>query len=213
MAKLPDNPYSLSPKRWRFVQEYLRDLNATQAAIRAGYSAKRSDQQGYELLSNPEVKAVVDKEKDRIAEELECTRGDIMMELQAVAFANLSDFGEWLEDGTFLVKCMGDIPRHLLGAIQKVENLKSYDREGSLLKEQVKLHLHPKMDALKTLANIKKIDNIQPPVVVDNRQVNVRQVIDQYSEALDDVAETLRVIPPKRAEEEPDDTGPAVGDT
>lgn len=195
MAKLPDNPYNLSPKRWRFVQEYLKDLNATQAAIRTGYAAKRADQQGYELLSNPEIASVVAKEKDKIAEALECTRGDIMLELQAVAFANLSDFGVWLSDGSLLIKEMDDIPKHMLGAIQRVENLKSYDRDGNLLKEQIKLWLHPKLDALKTLANIKKIDNVQPVTVVDNRQLHVREVINQYSEALDDVQETLVKVP------------------
>ncbi len=42
---------SLTPKRARFVEEYLIDLNATQAAIRAGYSAKTANEQGAQLLA------------------------------------------------------------------------------------------------------------------------------------------------------------------
>lgn len=196
MPRPPDNPYSLSPKRWKFVQEYLKDLNATQAAIRAGYACKRADQQGYELLSNPEVKAVVDKEKDRIADELECTRGDIMMELQAIAFAKAKDFGYWTDEGDYVVYTTDDIPPQFHGAIKEIHQLKTHDKDGNLIKQHVKLVLHPKMDALKTLANIKKIDNVAPPMVVDNRQVHVKQIVDQYSDALDGVAAALQQHPP-----------------
>ena len=45
----------LTPKQRRFVEEYLVDLNATQAAIRAGYSKKTAEVQGCRLLSNVKV--------------------------------------------------------------------------------------------------------------------------------------------------------------
>jgi phage terminase small subunit len=49
-------------KRQRlFVNEYLVDFNATQAAIRAGYSERTAGQGGHELLKNPEVKAEIDR--------------------------------------------------------------------------------------------------------------------------------------------------------
>lgn len=195
MASKPDNPYNLSPKRWRFVQEYLRDLNGTQACIRAGYSSKRADQQAYELLTVPEVSRAVEAEKDRIAAELECTRGDIMLELQAIAFAKMSDFGVWLADGSLLIKEMDDIPRHLQGAIQKVENHKSYDKDGNLLKEQIKLWFHDKMSALKTLANIKKIDNPKSNTVVDQRQVHVTQVIEDFDSVVKEVDKMTKTMP------------------
>ena len=50
---------TLSPKQKRFVEEYLIDLNATQAAIRAGYSAKTAKQQASRLLTNVDVVAAV----------------------------------------------------------------------------------------------------------------------------------------------------------
>lgn len=46
---------SLTAKQQKFVEEYLIDLNATQAAIRAGYSAKTAMEQGYQLLRNSSV--------------------------------------------------------------------------------------------------------------------------------------------------------------
>lgn len=48
---------SLSPKQQRFCEEYLVDLNATQAAVRAGYSKKTAGQIGFEQLRKPDVQA------------------------------------------------------------------------------------------------------------------------------------------------------------
>jgi phage terminase small subunit len=56
----------LTPKQERFVQEYLIDLNATQAAIRAGYSAKTAEQQGFQLLQKTSVqKAIAEGRRQR----------------------------------------------------------------------------------------------------------------------------------------------------
>ena len=49
----------LTPKQKRFVEEYLVDLNATQAAIRAGYSAKAAGAIGHETLTKPEIRDAI----------------------------------------------------------------------------------------------------------------------------------------------------------
>lgn len=49
----------LTPKQERFVEEYLCDLNATQAAIRAGYSENGAEVQGHRLLSNANISALI----------------------------------------------------------------------------------------------------------------------------------------------------------
>ena len=49
----------MTPRQRRFVEEFLIDLNATQAAIRAGYSARTAEQQGPRLLGNVEIAAAV----------------------------------------------------------------------------------------------------------------------------------------------------------
>jgi phage terminase small subunit len=56
---------SLTPKQSRFVEEFLLDLNAKQAAIRAGYSLKTAKQQASRLLTNVDVAAAADKGKAR----------------------------------------------------------------------------------------------------------------------------------------------------
>jgi phage terminase small subunit len=57
--KPPGAVRALTPKQRRFVTEYLKDLNATQVAIRAGYAAKRADAIGWENLRKPEIATAV----------------------------------------------------------------------------------------------------------------------------------------------------------
>jgi phage terminase small subunit len=59
----------MTPKQQRFVEEYLIDLNATQAAIRAGYSAKTANEQGARLLANVSVRTAVTEAKAKRSEE------------------------------------------------------------------------------------------------------------------------------------------------
>lgn len=59
----------LTAKQRRFVQEYLIDLNATQAAIRAGYSKNSARQVGTENLSKPSIKQAIDERLKQIDEE------------------------------------------------------------------------------------------------------------------------------------------------
>ena len=52
--------HTVTPKQQRFVEEYLIDLNATQAAIRAGYNKRTAEEQGYQLLQKTSVSNAVD---------------------------------------------------------------------------------------------------------------------------------------------------------
>lgn len=56
---MASKPPKLTAKQERFVAEYLIDLNATQAAIRAGYSKNRADAMGHENLRKPEISASI----------------------------------------------------------------------------------------------------------------------------------------------------------
>lgn len=61
----------LKARQQAFVDEYLKDLNATQAAIRAGYSPKTSGQMGDENLKKPQIKAAIDEAMAKRAERTE----------------------------------------------------------------------------------------------------------------------------------------------
>ena len=68
----------LSPKQERFAREYLLDLNATQAAIRAGYSAKTAQEQASRLLSNVMVAARIAELKQERADKVAVTAADVL---------------------------------------------------------------------------------------------------------------------------------------
>lgn len=72
----------LNPRQQHFVQEYLKDPNATQAAIRAGYSAKTAYSQGQRLLKHVEVAAAIQAGQARIAERAEVSLDWLIGEFQ-----------------------------------------------------------------------------------------------------------------------------------
>lgn len=74
----------LTAKKQRFCDEYLISFNATQAAIKAGYSEKTAYSQGQRLLKNVEVKAYLDEQKERIHSEKTADAKEVMEYLTSV---------------------------------------------------------------------------------------------------------------------------------
>lgn len=68
----------LTPKQQRFVEEYLVDFNATQAAIRAGYSAKTAPAIGCENLTKPNITEALAERAKRLTEEADVTTKDVI---------------------------------------------------------------------------------------------------------------------------------------
>lgn len=64
----------LTPKQARFVQEYLVDLNATQAAIRAGYSERTAAAIGYENLQKPHIQVAIGEGLENLKKRTEITQ-------------------------------------------------------------------------------------------------------------------------------------------
>jgi len=81
----------MTPKQQRFVDEYLIDLNATQAAIRAGYSAKTANEQGARLLANVSVRNAVSEAKAKRSKKTGIDAAWVLSRLAAEAFADLAD--------------------------------------------------------------------------------------------------------------------------
>ena len=75
----------MTPKQARFVEEYLIDLNATQAAIRAGYSAKTAEQAGCRLLRDVQVSKAIREAQDARIERVEITQDWVLSRLASVA--------------------------------------------------------------------------------------------------------------------------------
>lgn len=81
----------MTPKQEAFVREYLIDLNATQAAIRAGYSSHRADAIGHENLRKPEIAAEIAAAQQKRAERTEVDADWVLKRLHSEATADLAD--------------------------------------------------------------------------------------------------------------------------
>jgi hypothetical protein len=75
----------LTAKQAAFVREYLVDRNATQAAIRAGYSPKTAEQQGYQLLQNTSVSEALQSAEKRLSIKAEITEAEVIQGLREIA--------------------------------------------------------------------------------------------------------------------------------
>lgn len=86
----------LTPKQERFVREYLVDLNATQAAIRAGYSAKTAKSIGQENLTKPDVKAAIAAARQKQSEETGISAKRALEEVWSIATADTRELVEYV---------------------------------------------------------------------------------------------------------------------
>ena len=85
----------LTPKQQRFVDEYLIDLNATQAAIRAGYSAKTAYSAGQRLLKDVEVAAAIAKRRAEVSDAAKVDAAWVLRQWAAVAAADPNELVQY----------------------------------------------------------------------------------------------------------------------
>lgn len=81
----------MTNKQKRFCQEYMIDLNATQAAIRAGYSPKTANEQAGRLLVNVSIQSYIAQLQAEQSRRTGINADRVLRELAKVAFANASD--------------------------------------------------------------------------------------------------------------------------
>lgn len=117
----------LNPKQRRFVAEYLKDQNGTQAAIRAGYSKKTANEQAAQLLAILSVRAAVDTELAKIQEKAGVTQERILNALLNIA--EIDPRKLFNKDGT--LKKVHEIPNDVAATIASIE---SCDTDGEVKK-------------------------------------------------------------------------------
>lgn len=128
MAKLTD-------KQRRFVEEYLIDLNATQAAIRAGYSVETANEQGSQNLAKLSIKREIEKAMAERSRRTGITQDRVLNELAKIAFANAKDI---LDFKTATVK--EDASEEDLACIQSVKVKTQTSAKGTMEERQVALY-------------------------------------------------------------------------
>jgi phage terminase small subunit len=138
----------LTPKQEQFCREYIIDFNATQAAIRAGYSKKTANRIGPENLSKlvlQERIAVLVKE---LQEKTGITAEQVVRELAKIGFANIKGV---LDDNNE-IKDISKLPDDITAAIESIQSDIRHDGgDSDGYTEKVKVKLHSKLHALTDL--------------------------------------------------------------
>lgn len=114
----------MSPKRQKFCEEYLVDLNATQAAIRAGFSERTARSQGQRLLTKVDVKEKIAELQEDARKRTEITRDEVLGVLASII---RSDAASFFDEGK--IKEFSKLSREQRKAIESVKVTKSGVRE------------------------------------------------------------------------------------
>ena len=109
----------LTAKQARFVSEYLIDLNATQAAIRAGYAKSGAGVEGVRLLANAKVAEAIALGRAKQERRAEIKADDVIRELVKIGFANMLDYITIGKDGDPYVD-LSSLTREQAAAIGEV---------------------------------------------------------------------------------------------
>lgn len=150
----------LTDRQARFCEEYLIDLNATQAAIRAGYSEKTANEQGARLLANVSVQEKIAELKAERAKRTEMTQDSVIQELAAVARAEIK--GVRAVDKLKVLELLGKhlgmfVERYEVNAAEIEKRIAEAREQGKKEGTQELLEAMP-LEALKILAHTEPAD-------------------------------------------------------
>ena len=140
----------LTDKQKLFVDEYLVDLNATQAYLRAGYQVSETvaGVNAHHSLKNPKIAKAIEKRMEDRQKRTEITQEMVIKQLAKIAFADIKDFVEWDKYGNVVVKPASEIDGTL------VSEISSSDTETS---RQFKFKRNDQLKALELLGKHMKL--------------------------------------------------------
>ncbi|MSQ98316.1 MAG: terminase small subunit [Xanthomonadales bacterium] len=107
----------LTPKQRTFCEEYLVDLNATQAAIRAGYSKKTAKETGCENLSKPNIQDAIRTAMDERSLRTRITVDRVLAEIAKIGFSDIREI--FTADDK--LRSIADLPDDIAAAVQSIE--------------------------------------------------------------------------------------------
>lgn len=118
---VPKGEDGLTKKQEMFVKEYLVDLNATQAAIRAGYSTKTAGVIGVENLRKPLIQTAIQRAMGERSARVELTADNVLRELRDLVFHNPKNYYD--QNGKLLA--IKDMPDEVAKTVHSVKILKT----------------------------------------------------------------------------------------
>lgn len=132
---------TLTPKQQRFVEEYLIDLNGTQAARRAGYSPRTANEQAAGLLAKLSIQNALVTRQQELRNSSDVTPERVIREYARLAFADMADYVSWGVDGVIATPS-DELPEGASRAVAEVTEtitdkgrtfrFKLHDKKGAL---------------------------------------------------------------------------------
>lgn len=165
----------LNLKQQAFCREYLIDLNATQAAIRAGYSAKTASEQSYDLLRKPQIAEEIQRGMRKRSERTEITADRVLSEIGRLAFADIRSVFD--ENGRLLPVHM--LPAEVAASVSSIEVVTSRvpGGEPADVEHTAKIKFWDKRGSLELLGRHLKMFTDKVEVeVVDSLAVRLERV-------------------------------------
>lgn len=147
----------LTNKQRRFVEEFCIDYNATQAAIRAGYSKKTAKEQGYQLLHKPSLSQAIQSYMDLCS----MKAAEIIKRLTDMGRASAAHFLQIGENGDMRINLGSDQAAqniHLLKKVKQTERIIPGEGDSSEIERRTEFEIHDAKDALKQLSKIRGIE-------------------------------------------------------
>lgn len=142
----------LNPRQQRFCQEYIVDLNGTQAAIRAGYKEKNAAVVASQNLNKLNIQDKIQELQIERSKRTEITADDVIKELAKLGFSNMMDYITTQPDGSCFTD-LSKLTRDQSAAISEITTDEYVEGRGedSRLIKKIKLKLHDKVSALEKI--------------------------------------------------------------
>ena len=131
---------TLRHKQQRFVEEYLIDLNATQAAIRAGYSVHTARSIGQENLTKPAILTAIQAAQAKRSQRIEMTQDAVLHEIDLL---QRSDLTHYLIDNYGNVQLRADAPRDAMRALASLKRKVTHTETAMIYETEIKLWNKP----------------------------------------------------------------------
>ena len=152
---IEQSEFQITDRMKKFVDEYLIDFNATQAAIRAGYSTDTANEQGSQLLARPDIRELVAEGQKEIMERTQTFQDNAVAELKIVGFSDLADFLTVKDGGIVEQKPFNELTKEQTKCIKKIKQTvrSSHSADGTILHQTavIEIELHDKLKALELL--------------------------------------------------------------
>jgi phage terminase small subunit len=129
--------HPLTAKQQLFVQEYLVDLNAAQAAIRAGYSTKSVREIGSRLLTKVNIQAALTEAMAARVHRVHLTQDAVLRE---IALLSQSDIQNYVIDEYGEVRLRPGAPPEAMRAVQSLRKKILHSEQGTFIETEIKLH-------------------------------------------------------------------------